>query len=387
MPDGREAIAIKVVDSLSGVSAAAWDACAGTADPFVGHAFLSILEESGTVCPDTGWLPQHLLIEDGGGALRACAPLYLKSHSYGEFVFDWSWADAFERAGRSYYPKLQAAVPFTPVTGPRLLVREGDTEELKDALISGMVQLADRLGVSSLHVTFPSEAEWRRLGEAGMLQRVGHQFHWTNDGYATFDDFLGALMSRKRKAIRKERQAVVDAGIEMRVLTGSELTEDHWDAFYAFYRNTSDRKWGPTYLNRTFFALLHETMAERIALVLAYRDDRPIAGALNLIGGDTLYGRYWGGLERDKFLHFETCYYQAIDFAIARGLRRVEAGAQGPHKVQRGYLPVPTYSAHWIADAGLRGAVARFLDEERRVETMERAHLAEGSPFRESGPA
>ena len=384
MPDGREAISIRVVDGLAEVPADAWDACAGTANPFVSHAFLATLEASGTVTPKTGWMPQHLLIEDTAGALRACAPLYLKNHSYGEYVFDWAWADASERAGIPYYPKLQAAVPFTPVTGPRLMVRPGEPGDLGDALIAGMLQLAERHGASSLHVTFPTEAEWQRLAAAGLLARIGHQFHWTNEGYGDFDDFLNALASRKRKAIRKERQAVADSGVVLRTLTGDAITERHWDVFYRFYRDTIDRKWGPAYLNRAFFSLLHRNLGERIVLMWAEHRGRAVGGALNLIGGDTLYGRYWGCLEPYRFLHFEACYYQAIAFAIERGLKRVEAGAQGPHKVQRGYLPVVTYSAHWIADPALRRAVARFLEEERQVEDMERRHLAEGSPFRQS---
>ncbi|MBE0533989.1 MAG: N-acetyltransferase [Rhodospirillales bacterium] len=382
MPDGREAIAIRVVDGLAEVPAGAWDACADTANPFVSHAFLAALEASGTVMPKTGWLPQHLLIEDGKGALRACAPLYLKSHSYGEYVFDWAWADASERAGRPYYPKLQAAVPFTPVTGPRLMVRPGEPEELGDVLIAGMLQLAERHDASSIHITFPTEAEWRRLRAAGLLVRIGHQFHWTNQGYNDFDDFLDALASRKRKAIRKERQAVADSGVDLRTLTGNDITEKHWDVFYRFYRDTIDRKWGPGYLNRAFFSLLHQSLGERIVLIWAEHDGRAVGGALNLIGGDTLYGRYWGCLEHYRFLHFEACYYQAIAFAIEHGLKRVEAGAQGPHKVQRGYLPVVTYSAHWIADPALRRAVARFLEEERQAEALEREDLADASPFR-----
>lgn len=385
MPDGREAIAIRVVDNLAEVPAAAWDACADTANPFVSHAFLSALEASGTVAPKTGWLPQHLLTEDQAGTLRACAPLYLKSHSYGEYVFDWAWADASERAGIPYYPKLQAAVPFTPVTGPRLMVRPGEPEDLADALIAGMLQLAERHGASSLHVTFPTEAEWQRLRAAGLLARIGHQFHWMNEGYACFDDFLDALASRKRKAIRKERQAVADSGVVLRTLTGDDITETHWDIFYRFYRDTIERKWGPGYLNRAFFSLLHRALSERIVLIWAEHGGRAVGGALNLIGGDTLYGRYWGCLEHYRFLHFEACYYQAIEFAIERGLKRVEAGAQGPHKIQRGYLPVVTYSAHWIADPGLRRGVAQFIKQERQMVEMEGKALADASPFRKNG--
>lgn len=385
MPDGREAIAIRVVDGLAGVPASAWDACADATNPFVSYAFLNALEASGTVAPKTGWLPQHLLIENGAGDLRACAPLYLKSHSYGEYVFDWAWADASERAGIPYYPKLQSAVPFTPVTGPRLMVRPGETEDLGDALIAGMLQLAERHGASSLHVTFPTEGEWHRLRAAGLLARIGHQFHWTNQGYTSFDDFLGTMASRKRKAIRKERRAVADSGVVLRTLTGDDITEAHWDVFYRFYRDTIGRKWGPGYLNRAFFSLLHQSLSDRVVLMWAEHDGRAVGGALNLIGGDTLYGRYWGCLEHYRFLHFEACYYRAIAFAIERGLKRVEAGAQGPHKIQRGYLPVVTYSAHWIADPALRRAVAQYLEHEREAEDDERRELAEGSPFRKGG--
>ncbi len=264
------------------------------------------------------------------------------------------------------------------------MVRPDESEELANALIGGMLHLAERHGASSVHVTFSTEAEWRRLADAGLLPRIGHQFHWTNRGYGRFEDFLCDLASRKRKAVRKERQAVADAGVVVRALTGADITERHWDVFYRFYRDTTDRKWGPAYLNRAFFSRLHEAMADRIVLVWAEHGGRPVGGALNLIGDDTLYGRYWGCLEHYRFLHFEACYYQAIAFAIERGLQRVEAGAQGAHKIQRGYLPVATYSAHWIADPGLRRAVARFLEEECCAEALERRQLAEGSPFRQA---
>ena len=384
MPEGDGAIAIKVVDGIGQVPAPAWDDCAGPANPFVRHAFLKALEDSGAVTADTGWMPQHLVIEDETGQVAACAPLYLKGHSYGEFVFDWGWADAYERAGGRYYPKLQAAVPFTPVMGSRLLLRPGARPELRDALISGMVQLSERLEASSVHVTFSTEAEWQRMGEVGMLQRVGHQFHWENRDYGSFDDFLAALNSRKRKAIRKERQAANAPGdLVIRELRGDEIEDRHWDAFYRFYRNTSDRKWGPTYLNRDFFSLLHDVMADDVLLVLAEADGRPVAAALNLIGQDALYGRYWGCAERYKFLHFEACYYRAIDFAITHGLKRVEAGAQGPHKIQRGYLPRRTFSAHWIADSNFRDAIARYLAEERSMTELERQQLEASSPYRQ----
>jgi uncharacterized protein len=385
MPDGNEPVAIKVLESIHEVAPDQWDACAGGDDPFVGHAFLGALEDSGSIDGETGWQPQHLIIEDEAGAVRACAPLYLKNHSYGEYVFDWGWAEAYQRAGGRYYPKLQSAVPFTPITGRRLLVRPGADRRMADFLVAGMVSLAERMGVSSLHVTFPTEAEWRRLGAHGFLLRLGQQYHWENHGYASFEDFLGALSSRKRKIIRRERRAVAESGLHIATLSGDAIEERHWDAFYRFYRDTSDRKWGPTYLNREFFSLLGETMAERIALVIAEADGRPVGGALNLIGADALYGRYWGASEDHPFLHFEACYYRAIDFAIEHGLARVEAGAQGPHKIQRGYLPMPTYSAHWIADAGFAEAVERYLADERDAVTDEIQSLARLSPFRRDG--
>ena len=386
MPDGREPATVKVLGSLGEVPAAQWDACAGTDDPFLSHAFLSALEESGSASARSGWLPRHLVVEDRDGTVIAAAPFYLKSHSYGEYVFDWSWADAYERAGGRYYPKLQSAVPFTPVTGRRLLVRPGadaETEsELADALIAAMVTLGERLGVSSVHVNFPTEAEWRRLGDHGLLLRTGQQYHWQNRGYESFDDFLGSLSSRKRKVIRRERRAVADQGIVLSTLTGDAITERHWDAFYGFYRDTTDRKWGSAYLTRAFFSLIGETMAGNVVLVLAEADGRYVGGALNLMGRDTLYGRYWGCAETYRFLHFEACYYRAIDFAIARGLTWVEAGAQGPHKIQRGYLPRRTYSAHWIADGEFRRVIERYLAEERAAVEHEMEILGQRSPFR-----
>ncbi len=386
MPDGREPATVKVLDSLGEVPAAQWDACAGAGDPFLSHAFLSALEESGSVSARSGWLPRHLVVEDGAGTVIAAAPMYLKSHSYGEYVFDWSWADAYERAGGRYYPKLQSAVPFTPVSGRRLLVRPGadaGTEaELADVLAAAMVTLGERLGVSSVHVNFPTESEWRRLGDHGFLLRTGQQYHWRNRGYERFDDFLGSLSSRKRKAIRRERRAVADQGIVLSTLTGDAIAERHWDAFYGFYRGTSDRKWGSAYLTRTFFSLIGESMPWNVVLVLAEAGGRTVGGALNLIGGDTLYGRYWGCAEEYRFLHFEACYYRAIDFAIARNLKWVEAGAQGPHKIQRGYLPRRTYSAHWIADAEFRRVIERYLAEERAAVEVEMELLGQRSPFR-----
>lgn len=387
MPDGGGAFTIRVIDRIAEIPAAAWDACAGPDNPFLSHAFLDALEESGSATAETGWLPQHLALEDEAGRLIAAAPLYLKGHSYGEYVFDHGWAAAYERAGGQYYPKLQCAVPFTPVTGPRLLLHPdfdpaGADKPAADALIAGMIELARRHKVSSLHVTFPTKGEWQRFAAAGFLQRTGQQFHWENQGYACFDDFLAALSSRKRKTIRKEREGAVAGGIAVHTLTGGEIERRHWDAFFRFYISTSDRKWGSPYLTREFFDLIGARMADKIVLVMAEKNGRLIAGALNLLGGDTLYGRNWGCAGDFPFLHFEACYYRAIDFAIARGLKRVEAGAQGQHKIQRGYLPAPTYSAHWIRDPGFKRAVADFLVRERRAVVHEMDELAGLSPFR-----
>ncbi|MHA1597619.1 MAG: GNAT family N-acetyltransferase [Alphaproteobacteria bacterium] len=386
MPDGSDAAMIRVLDGIDEVDAVAWDACAGTADPFVGHAFLKSFEDCGSVSPKTGWTPRHLVLEDDDGGLAACAPLYLKSHSYGEYVFDWAWADAYGRAGGRYYPKLLSGVPFTPVGGQRLLVRhdlpEATRRDLKTALISGMIELARGSGVSSLHINFIKQDDWRLCGDLGLLQRTGRQFHWFNDGYADFDGFLAALTSRKRKAIRKERRQVEESGVEIRRLSGSDIEPRHWDAFYAFYRDTSERKWGEAYLNREFFHLLGRRMADRVLLVIAEKDGGIVGGALNMIGDDALYGRYWGCSSPFRFLHFEACYYQAIDYAIDHGLARVEAGAQGEHKLSRGYLAHATYSAHWIAAPGFRDAVARFLSEESAAVGDEIDILDTYTPFK-----
>jgi len=382
--DGADRLALRVVDRLAKVPAAAWDACAGN-HPFVAHAFLQALEESGSATAETGWLPQHLLLEDGDGRLVGAAPLYVKSHSYGEYVFDHGWAEAYEHAGGRYYPKLQVAVPFTPVPGPRLLLRPEAGGDAMRLLIAGLLEVAKRTEVSSLHVTFPTAAECDALVEAGFLQRIGRQFHWENQNYRGFDDFLGALTARKRKQIKRERRDA-NAAVEIELLSGGDLKPRHWDAFFRFYTSTSDRKWGAPYLTREFFDLLGERMADRVLLVMAKHDGRYVAGALNLIGPDTLYGRNWGCIGDFPFLHFEACYYRAIDFAIARGLKRVEAGAQGPHKIQRGYLPQPTYSAHWIHDAGFRRAVADFLQREAMVIENEMDAMEQGlSPFRREG--
>jgi predicted N-acyltransferase len=384
MADGSGSVQqLRIVDSIDGVAAAAWDRCAGAANPFLSHGFLSALETSGSATARTGWLPQHLLAEDGEGRVLGVVPMYLKSHSYGEYVFDHGWADAYRRAGGKYYPKLQIAVPFTPVPGPRLLLAPDADAAVADMLVAGLIEIADRRDVSSLHVTFALEPEWQRLGAAGFLQRKGFQFHWTNNSYASFEDFLGALSSRKRKAIRKERREAVASGLTIHRLTGAAIEARHWDAFFHFYMSTSDRKWGQAYLTRAFFDELGRVMPERVMLVMVEDGGRLVAGALNLIGSDTLYGRNWGCLGHYPFLHFEACYYQAIEFAIERGLQRVEAGAQGEHKLQRGYLPAATYSAHWIRDPALRRAIDDYLRRERRHIQDQIDGLAEEGPFRQ----
>jgi len=383
MPDGGDPARVRVVERLAEVPPAEWDACAGADNPFLSHAFLEALEASGSATAKTGWLPQHVLVEDADGRLIGAVPLYLKSHSYGEYVFDHGWADAFERAGGSYYPKLLVAVPFTPVPGPRLLVRAGASADVEETLIAALLEIAKAHGVSSVHVTFPPRAQWERLGAAGFLQRTGQQFHWENRGYASFDDFLAALNSRKRKQIRRERRDAMVEGLEIETLSGGALEPRHWDAFHRFYRSTTDRKWGGAYLTREFFDLLHARLADRVVLMLARQGKRYVAGALNLLGRDTLYGRNWGATVDIPFLHFELCYYRALDFAIERGLTRVEAGAQGAHKIQRGYLPTPTYSAHWIRDRSFRTAVEKFLAREREAVAAEMQELGEElSPFR-----
>jgi uncharacterized protein len=377
------AVTVRVHSAIAEIPAAQWDACAGDANPSVSHAFLNALEESGSASPRTGWTPQHLSLAGPAGTTLGVVPLYAKTHSYGEYVFDYGWADAYERAGGRYYPKLLSAVPFTPVPGPRLLLRPQAPASTRGYLVAAMVELAARHRVSSLHVNFPDAADVRALAEAGFLQRMGQQFHWTNDGYHDFDDYLAALNSRKRKAIKKERREALAPGLEIDVLTGTDLQTRHWSAFYEFYLATSDRKWGSAYLTRRFFKLIGERMPEKIVLVMARRGDKYVAGALNLLGSDAIYGRNWGGYGDYKFLHFECCYYRAIEFAIAHRLKRVEAGAQGPHKLQRGYLPVPTYSAHWIPDPGFRAAVAQFLERERDMVEQKIDRLAEFSPFRQ----
>ncbi len=386
MPDGREPAAIKVLTGVSEIPEAEWDACAGADNPFVSHAFLKALEDSGSVGDSAGWLPQHLAYTGDEGHLVGCAPLYLKSHSYGEYVFDWGWAEAYERAGGQYYPKLQCSIPFTPAAGPRLLVHpQADWRQTAGTLAGAMAELARQLEISSAHITFPTRAEWDLLGELGLLQRRGLQYRWDNRGYETFDDFLGALASRKRKAIRKERREAAASGLEITARQGADIKPQHWDAFYRFYMATSDRKWGHPYLNRDFFQQLGANLGDKVVLVLAEDESRPVAGALNLRGSDTLFGRNWGCLGHFKFLHFELCYYQAIDYAIREGLQHVEAGAQGEHKIQRGYLPVETYSAHWIADGGFREAVEDFLHREGQAIAYEIQALAGEGPYRKDG--
>jgi predicted N-acyltransferase len=382
MNEGAEPITLRIHSAIDEIPAEQWDACAGDINPTVSHVFLNALEESGSASARSGWAPQHLTFADSGGGLIGAVPMYLKSHSYGEYVFDWGWADAYERSGGRYYPKLLCAVPFTPVPGPRLLVRPDAPAETRGHLVLGMVELARQRKLSSLHVNFPEGADFEAFGEAGFLQRIGQQFHWSNDGYASFEDYLSALNSRKRKAVKKERREALAGGIDIDLLTGSDLTEKVWDAFYKLYLGTTDRKWGSSYLNRKFFSLLGERMADNVVLFMARRGGNYIAGAFNILGRETIYGRNWGAHREYRFLHFECCYYQAIEFAIGRGLKRVEAGAQGPHKLQRGYLPVPTYSAHWIPDPGFRRAVAAFLDRERDMVEQKIEHLAEYSPFR-----
>ncbi len=352
-------------------------------NPFISYDFLEALEASHSVGDRTGWLVQHVAAETADGRLVGAVPCYLKSHSRGEYVFDWGWAEAYERAGGAYYPKLQVSVPFTPAAGRRLLVRPSSHEGLiRDGLIAALRELCERRRASSVHLTFLTEPEWHVLAEHGFLQRTDQQFHWENAGYATFDDFLAALASRKRKAIKRERREAVEAGISVHWITGADLTEAVWDAFFRFYMDTGSRKWGRPYLTRAFFSLVGERMRERILLVMAKRNGRFVAGALNFIGSHALYGRHWGAIEHHPFLHFELCYYQAIEFAIARRLPRVEAGAQGEHKLARGYVPITTFSAHYIVDPGLRRAIADYLVRERAYVEAAGRELGEMTPFR-----
>ncbi len=387
MGDAEKIIA-RTAGSMGEIDAAQWDACANPGgnvpyNPFLTHAFLKALEDSGSASADTGWQPYHLLVEDPMGNIAGCAPCYIKGHSSGEYVFDYGWADAWERAGGRYYPKLQISVPFTPATGRRLLARAGpDAAQTEEQLAAALVELTNRLELSSCHLTFLPKDQWQHLGELGFLQRTDQQFHWQDEGYGNFDGFLDALSSRKRKNLKKERARALENDIEIEWVTGSNITEDHWDAFFTFYMDTGHRKWGQPYLTRTFFSLAGETLPDDILLIMAKRHGRYIAGALNFIGSETLYGRYWGCTEHHDFLHFEVCYYQAIEFALSRGIPRVEAGAQGAHKLARGYVPTLTYSAHYIPNESFRDAVANYLESERQHVSADADMLREHAPFK-----
>ncbi len=382
----ESAYSVHVKTRIDEIPAAQWDALANLPthpyNPFITHAFLKSLEDAHCVGIEQGWAPVHLSLCDSNDQPLGFMPCYLKLHSQGEFVFDHGWANASEQIGKRYYPKLQAAIPFTPVVGPKLLVAEGpDKEQYQKLLISGALQLLEQYEASSLHLTFLNSSERTLLNDMGLLSRTDHQFHWENNQYKSFDDFLETLSSRKRKAVRKERREALSNDIEIKWITGDNLTEAHWDSFFQFYIDTSVNKWGRPYLNREFFSLIGERLADDILLIICEREGKAIAGALNLIGGDCLYGRYWGAIEHHKFLHFETCYYQAIDFAIEKGLQRVEAGAQGQHKLARGYLPATTYSAHYIADPRLRQAIAYHLEDEREYVDKEGAVLSSMAPY------
>jgi uncharacterized protein len=395
---------LRVTNSIGEVAGAAWDACANPGsgapitspgatradctsnknyNPFISHAFLHALESSDSVRARVGWQPMHLLANDADGTLVGAVPCYVKSHSRGEYVFDHGWAEAYERAGGSYYPKLQVSVPFTPAAGRRLLVRPGSqSEAVRTGLADALIEICGGCKASSVHVTFSTESEWQLLGSRGYLRRMDQQFHWENAGYDSFDAFLGALSSRKRKTIRRERTDAFADGISVHWLTGSDLTEGVWDAFFEFYMETGSRKWGRPYLTRSFYSLIGERMPDRILLVMARRHGRWIAGAINFIGGDTLFGRHWGAIEHHPFLHFELCYYQAIQYAIEHKLARVEAGAQGEHKLARGYMPTATYSAHYIFDPGLRRAIDDYLKRERAYVAAAGEELTQAAPFR-----
>ncbi|WP_312807063.1 GNAT family N-acetyltransferase [Agrobacterium cavarae] len=381
---------IRVAQSFKDIAPESWNSLSGASrlpsatpyNPFISHAFLSALEESGSATAKTGWLGQHLLLARSDGRLMGAVPGYLKNHSRGEYVFDHGWADAFERAGGRYYPKLQCSVPFTPATGPRLLTTGLDAAAFQQVLASGLQQVTEKLGISSAHVTFANEDEIEALEDEGFLHRTDQQFHFINEGYRDHSDFLDALSSRKRKTLKKERRSALENGIEIDWLTGSDLTENIWDQFFTFYMDTGSRKWGKPYLTRAFYSLIGERMADDILLVMAKREGKYVAGAINFIGGDALYGRHWGCIEDHPFLHFEVCYHQAIDFALSKGLKRVEAGAQGEHKLARGYTPVTTHSAHYIAHPGLRHAIADYLERERSEVEQINDYLEDHSPFR-----
>ena len=374
----------RILHGIDEIDPETWNRCANPTgepfNPFLAHSFLHALEASGSATARTGWQPFHLVLNEGDSVLGV-VPMYVKGHSQGEYVFDYAWADAWHRAGGKYYPKLQGSVPFTPATGRRLLSASGDPK-IEQSLLGTCAQVAEQAGVSSLHFTFMPERQWRLAGEIGFLRRIDQQYHWHNPGYRNFEAFLVDLSSKKRKNLRRERRDALSQGISVEWITGTDLTEAHWDAFYRFYIDTGARKWGSPYLTREFFSLVNESMAEHTLLVMCKRAGRYIAGALNFIGGDALYGRNWGCIEDHRFLHFEVCYYQAMEFAIAQKLARVEAGAQGPHKVARGYLPQATYSAHWIRDPGLRDAVARFLREERHHVQQDIDWIEQHSPFK-----
>ncbi|GBR06623.1 GNAT family N-acetyltransferase [Acetobacter oeni] len=374
--------AVSLHTKIADIPVEDWDACAGADNPFISHAFLSAVEDSGSATPRTGWLPQYVELRDSDSRIVAVAPAYLKSHSYGEYVFDRGWAQAFENAGGTYYPKLQIAVPFSPVPGARLLVRPDAPADTRGALIQALAQVCEQLDLSSAHVTFCTSQEYESLSDRGWLPRLGMQYHWHNHGYDSFDAFLEALSSRKRKVLRRERRDANACGLDYRTYRGREITEALWDAFFRFYHATVDRKWGQAYLTRPFFSLLSERLGDKVVLMVAEHHGTPVAGALNLLGGDTLYGRNWGCVGEWPFLHFELCYYRAIDFAIEHGLARVEAGAQGEHKIQRGYLPALTFSAHFIRNTGFRNAVATFLEEERPAVMADAEALLAFSPYR-----
>ncbi len=390
MVDRRSSLRVSILKGARDISAGEWDACANPPglpyNPFLAHAFFLSLEESGSASAKKGWLPCHLALEDENGCIAAILPCYLKSHSYGEYVFDHDWAQAYEQAGGRYYPKLQSAVPFTPVSGRRFLVRPGFPEsEARAYLAAAAAETAKQRRASSWHATFATKEEWEELGKQGLLQRTDTQYHWHNRGYETFGSFLATLSSRKRKTVRKEREQARASGVTLEWLSGPAIQTAHWDAFFAFYMDTASRKWGTPYLNREFFRLVGERMADRILLVMGKRGGAYVAGALNFIGGDTLYGRYWGCLETHNFLHFEACYYQAIEYAIANKLAHVEAGAQGEHKLARGYEPETTYSLHYLADSGLSAAVANYLRHERRAIAKEQEIMSEALPYKRGG--
>ena len=377
-----EPVTARVANGIGAIAAEDWDACAGADNPFLSHAFLSALEDSGSAVARAGWQPVPLVIDGADGRPAGIVPAYAKSHSQGEYVFDHAWAEAWQRAGGEYYPKLQIAVPFTPVPGPRLLLRDPSAAPALIAAIEAMVAQHE---LSSAHATFLTPEQLPLFEAAGWLIRQGTQFHWHNEGYGTFADFLGALASRKRKAIVKERAAARE-GLDIRALTGAALGEAEWDAFWTFYQDTGSRKWGRPYLTRRFFSMLGERMADKVLLLIAYRDGQPIAGALNLIGGDTLYGRHWGAVEHYHSLHFETCYYQGIDYCIRAGLRHYDAGAQGEHKLARGFEPQLTHSMHWLGERRLSDAVDHYLQRERRLVQTRLEDLRQHSPYRQEQP-